>query len=587
MSRAPGAKSEKTALLASCRRQLSVAFVVVFGSLSCGGDAAGPGITLVVTPNPVQLFVGDSVQLSVSALDGSGHLVTGVAVTFTAADPTLITVSNVGMVRPQGRTGTSSVRVAGGGAVTDVPVTVSNVPAGILIAPADTAVRTTATAQFRAAVIDAAGDTIFGLPITWQSTDTAVARVTANGLAIARSASGSAFIVARYGPFGAAGRLRVVAPGVPVSIAVNPADTTISSGADVQLTATVRDGFGDPVPSAPVEWVSGADAIATVSITGLVHSEGPSGTVLIHARSGSLQATARVVVLDSLLDGRVSLGNQPFAADISAPGVLYVGQGTAGRLARADLPARTFTTSVTVGSVPTDLVFNSTGTRAYVTNQFSQNVGVVDVATNTQVDVIPVTGDPFAVLVAPGDSIIYVTTNANHVYGIRLATKAIVAAIALPATANGLAARDTLLYVSTRAGGTVVEVNLRTRTVARTFTVGGMPQKMGFSSDGTELYIANEAGYVQFWDLVAGSQIGSNLVLPQTGAYGLARRPSNGLLYVSNAYFGTGNIFVIDPVARSLVYTAVLGGSTRTVVFNQSGSIGVVTNESGWVDFIK
>lgn len=47
------------------------------------------------------------------------------------------------------------------------------------------------------------------------------------------------------------------------------------------------------------------------------------------------------------------------------------------------------------------MAFNSTGTVAYVTNQLNQNVGVIDVATNTQVDVIPVTGDPFELFVQP------------------------------------------------------------------------------------------------------------------------------------------------------------------------------------------
>jgi DNA-binding beta-propeller fold protein YncE len=132
----------------------------------------------------------------------------------------------------------------------------------------------------------------------------------------------------------------------------------------------------------------------------------------------------------------------------------------------------------------------------------------------------------------------------------------------------------------------VIEFNLRTRALGRTFAVGGVPQKIAVSPDGFTLYIANQSGYVQFWDLVSGLQIGSNLILPSAG-YGLARRATNGYLYVTGAYFGGGYIYVIDPLARTIVHSAVVGGSTRHVVFTADGTIGIVPNENGWVDFIK
>jgi YVTN family beta-propeller protein len=267
--------------------------------------------------------------------------------------------------------------------------------------------------------------------------------------------------------------------------------------------------------------------------------------------------------------------------------VAYVTLVSAGMLGRANLPSQTFAATVTVGSAPSEVSFNSTGTIAYVTNQFSHNVGIVDVASNTQIDVIPVTGDPFEVTTTPGDSIIYVSTNVDSVYCIRLSTKARVTAFATPAIGNGFALRDdTLLYVSTHSGGTVIEFNIKTRALARTFIVGGTPQKLALSADGNQLYIANQAGYVQFWDLVTGTQIGSNLALASAG-YGIARRPSNGQLYVTSAYFGGGYVYIIDPVARTVTRTILAGGSTRRVVFNASGSIGFVPNESGWIDFLK
>jgi YVTN family beta-propeller protein len=239
-----------------------------------------------------------------------------------------------------------------------------------------------------------------------------------------------------------------------------------------------------------------------------------------------------------------------------------------------------------VGNTPTEVAFNSTGSRAYVTNQYSSTVSVIDVSANTNIDAIPIGERPFEVIVAPGDSILWVG-KVDSVYAVRLTTKQIVARFYIAGLANGVAiTRDTLLYFSTHTGGTVVEFNLRTKTAARTFTVGGVPQKIAVSPDGSELYIANQDGYVQFWNLDTGVQIGSNLALPAAG-YGLARRPSNGLLYATSASFGGGYLYVIDPVTHTLVYSVVIGGDTRDVAFNNDGSIGIIANSAGWVDFIK
>ena len=109
---------------------------------------------------------------------------------------------------------------------------------------------------------------------------------------------------------------------------------------------------------------------------------------------------------------------------------------------------------------------------------------------------------------------------------------------------------------------------------------------MAISTDGNILYIANEAGYVQFWNRITGLQIGSPTLLTGSAGYGIALRPTTGKLYVTTAYFGGGGIYVIDPTTHAIINSVITGGSTREVVFAANG-IGFVPNESGWVDFIK
>lgn len=372
---------------------------------------------------------------------------------------------------------------------------------------------------------------------------------------------------------------------IAVSVDITPSDTFLTQGGTVQLAASVRDTGGHSIPVRPTFTVSDS-TILSVNSSGVVTSLGPVGTAYVEAHLGPLEDYAIVRVYDSSLV-RVKVPSAAYGAAIAANGAAYVTQTGLALVRRVNLASHVVDAAVTVGSIPTEIAFNTTGSLAYVTAQYSHNVSVVNVATNTRIDSIPVTGDPFEVIVTRGDSIIYVSTNVDSVYCIRLSTKARVTAFATPAIGNGFVLRhDTLLYVSTHAGGTIIEFNIKTRAIGRTFTVGGTPQKMALSADSNELYIANEAGYVQFWDLVAGTQIGGNLTLV-SAAYGMARRPSNGQLYVTSAYFGGGSIYIINPATRTLNRTIVAGGSTRRVVFNASGSMGFVPNEGGWIDFLK
>ena len=567
-------------------RRLGFTTLLIALGVACD-NSSGPGMLLEVSPDSVQLTRGDTVRLLANALDGEGHLVTGVAVSFASVDSTIATVSNVGLVHAGTAIGRTRIVVRGGGAIAEVAVRVIPNPGSITIAPGDTTIGGGTTAQFRGGVIDQDGHTIPDVPVTWRSSDTNVATINQSGVATAKLANGTTAITARYGNFSNTAVLHVITHGIATEVAIVPRDTVIRSGQSVQLTATLRDAFGDPV-AGPIRWVSLNQTVLSVSGNGLVQSLGPGGVGYIRAsaRHDTIEVLASVTVLDSIISGRTKVRNRAYAAAISPSDVAYVSQSDLALVLRLDLPSQTVADSVTVGSVPTEMAFNSTGTRLYVTNQSSGTISVVDVATNTVIDAIPVGNRPFEVIVEPGDSILW-TGKIDSLYAVRLATKEIIARFQVGDVANGVAiAHDTLLYVSTHTTGTVVEINLKTRARGRTFSVGGVPQKLVTSPNGNELYIANQEGYIQFWDLVNGQQIGANLALP-AAAYGLARRPSTGLLYATSAYFSGGYIFIIDPATRTLVYSTTVGGSPRHVVFTADGSMGLVPNEGGWVDFIK
>ena len=154
---------------------------------------------------------------------------------------------------------------------------------------------------------------------------------------------------------------------------------------------------------------------------------------------------------------RMALPGGPLGIAVAHEGFAYITQPnfgqSAGRLARVDLNARTVTASIPVGMVPSLVIFNATRTRAYVSNQWSDNVGIIDVASNTQTDVISTTGDPFALALSPDGTTLLVTTNVNRLFKFNIATKTELGSIALPATSHHIIMdpRGKSLYVATRA----------------------------------------------------------------------------------------------------------------------------------------
>lgn len=561
--------------------------------LACD-NSSGPGFTLDVTPDSVQLIRNDSALLSVSALDGDSHLVTGVAVSFASADTNIVTVTNLGLVRSHTTLGHTTVRVQSGGAITDVPVTVIPTPSGMVVIPADTTVRPTTGVQFRAVVFDETGDTIRGVAVTWGSLDTTIAVVSASGLAIAKSKPGAAFITATYRGFLAGGILRVVVPGVPTHITVTPADTAIPAGADVQLTATARDGFDDPVLGPAITWTSENTPVATVSGTGLVHSVGPVGIATIRATSGTVSGSAQVRVLDSLIVAHIPLpGGGPFGSAVSAPGVGWVGIPQLGQVKKINILAGTVTGTAFPGPWPVQISAKSDGSRIYVPSFFrNAMVTSINTATLARVDTVFATDhteDAYGVANMASSDTVFVGITNGPIFKVEMTSHTVFGMLNLPVAAGyhfEWNKNQSLLYASQRAfdGGRVFEIDPHSFTVLRTFATGGGAQGIQLSADDGKLFVAAQNGGVIVWD-VAGDSLITTYATPGCTPYGLLRTPDNSRLYVGCVYEGL--VEVLDPTTGALITTVHVGGAPRELSYDASSNRLIVPNESGWVDIIR
>ena len=281
---------------------------------------------------------------------------------------------------------------------------------------------------------------------------------------------------------------------------------------------------------------------------------------------------------------RVPGGGRPFAIALSASGTALVTLLDGGKLARAELSNGAFDRTIAVGATPSDVAFNSAGTRAYVTNQFGGSISIVDVAANQAIGTIAEAGDPWRVRVAPGDSILWATNNAGGIFAYRLATGQLVATLHAATAVNGVAIAPQRAWFSA-LNGTVLEVDTRTYRITRTFTIGGSLQDVILSHDGRQLYVADETGKVQFVDLTSG-RVATTIALPGGGGFAMALSDDGDDLYVSTGY-STGKVWVIDPPERRIEHVFNIGGVPRRMVIEHGREGAIVANEDGFVDIIR
>lgn len=155
---------------------------------------AAPVASVVVAPAATTLAAGQTQQLTATPRDGAGTLLTGRNVVWTSSAPAVATVSANGVVTAVGggtSTVTASVEGVLGAATINVPVPIATMS----VSPATTRMTPGQTTQLTANLKDAAGFTLVGRPITWITSNAAVATVSQVGLVTAVTL-GSAAITA-------------------------------------------------------------------------------------------------------------------------------------------------------------------------------------------------------------------------------------------------------------------------------------------------------------------------------------------------------------------------------------------------------
>lgn len=317
------------------------------------------------------------------------------------------------------------------------------------------------------------------------------------------------------------------------------------------------------------------DGIVRVTREGLVSERAPLVAVPRPRNPGHPQG---------ILSGRQPVSGSPCDIVFTPDGAALVSRLHA---AAVDvLRPRPFRTvaSIRTGPAPTSLCVSPAGTCAYVTCQFSQEVGILDLRAAGRTSAIPVDGDALGANLSADGRTLYVTTNHDRLFAVALPAGRVVGSMPVPLGAFHLIADPSgrRVYVSCFRAGLILEADARALRPLRQFAVGGVAQDLALSADGLRLYATNQAGWLNVIQLTTGQIMTYPLGAP---AVSLALSPDDAVLYAGLVF--DGRVLVLD--ARTLQVRTILatGGKPRRIAFDATGRTALIANETGWVDLVR
>ncbi len=278
------------------------------------------GIT--VTPASPKVAVGAALQFTATGIysDGSRPTLPTLtdSVAWTSSDVTIATITTGGVATAT-KVGSTNIIATSGSISNFTTLTVTGaVLQTITVTPANSSVAAGRTAQFKATGTYSDNSTAnITAQVTWASTDTARATISAGGLATGLVAGGLTTIRAtdpQSGVFGTT-TLTVTAAEL-VSIAVTPVNPSRAVGRTVQFTATGTYSNGTTVPlTTGVTWASTDASKASINpATGLALARAVGTVTITAALSGKTGETTMTVTPKEL----VSISLSPATVSLAA-----------------------------------------------------------------------------------------------------------------------------------------------------------------------------------------------------------------------------------------------------------------------------
>ncbi|MDX2168443.1 MAG: hypothetical protein SF182_15320 [Deltaproteobacteria bacterium] len=281
--------------------------------------------------------------------------------------------------------------------------------------------------------------------------------------------------------------------------------------------------------------------------------------------SAGIDAVTVLDVARQRIRGVLPIGRRPSAIAIGADGATaWVAINEENRVARLDLASGRVRQSVAVGEQPTDVVLTPDGRSLLVSERRDQRVAVIDVASGAVTGHIGAGGSGPAGLVVTADgSRAYVANSfSNNVGILDLVERRNRGTIPVGEYPFDLALSpdETRLYSADVQSGTVTVLDRAAGTLVTTIAVGGNPIGIAAHPGGALVYAANAPlGEVTVIDAATYAVVTAiDLGVGEADLPGIALSGDGGLAFTVD--YGFANLYAIDTATQLPRWFAPAGG---------------------------
>ncbi len=308
--------------------------------------------------------------------------------------------------------------------------------------------------------------------------------------------------------------------------------------------------------------------------------------------------SGNVSVIDTVnntVTATVPVKSHPFGIAVSPDGTkVYVANNGDDNVSVIDTATKNITSTVPIGIDPAGyfpfgIAVSPGGERVYVTNTYKGcatktckgrkhsnkednhfSVHVIDTATNTVTDTVPVGSFPKGIAVSPDGKKVYVTNSWNdNVSVIDTAINTVISSVPVGRFPEGIAINPTgtRAYVTNSLDDNVSIINTKTNDVIATVNVGINPVGVSVNPEGTKVYVTNVGNFsvpdntVSVIDTATDNVTATVKVGQQP--VGISVSPDGAKVYVANN--GDDNVSIIDTATNNVTATVPVGTEPHAI----------------------
>ncbi|MFY9980818.1 MAG: choice-of-anchor tandem repeat GloVer-containing protein [Candidatus Sulfotelmatobacter sp.] len=358
------------------------------------------------------------------------------------------------------------------------------------------------------------------------------------------------------------------------ALTLEPASVPAGSVGPIVMTATVTTVSGTGTPTGSVTYFNGSSQVGTATLTGGVGTFDYNPSSL----SFGIYSITAVYSGNGTFSGSTSPA-QTLAITQTGP-FAYVANNSSNSVSVINIPTGQVTNNIPVGSGPWGTAVSPDQTQVYVTDNEANNVSVINAVSGSVVAAIPVQSSPFGVAFAPDGSSVYVANGgSNNVSVINPSTQTVVAtipvqnsplAVAMAPTSNG-----TFAYVTNSGSDTVSVIAVASNTVVQTISVGTRPRWVTVSPNSAWAYVENAGSNNVSAISVATNQVVATIQVG-TSPSGADVTPDNSAVYVANS--GSNNVSVIDTQSNTVISTVPGFNNPSQIALTTDGASAYISN---------